>query len=358
MGKIITIGGKPAGGGGGVTNVTATSPLQSSGGPTPDISILSGTNPEDIIKWDGNNWVVGPNVNGEPAWAQYSDTQYTTSNRLTLIGGAGYIKLPNNAGSVIDTYLPFGVSFYDNVTEKITPQGIGEVYLLRVNFKGVSSTNQNYLSVRLNIGGAQGIILERVATFPRGAGIEHSFTSTNVLYSLNTFVTNGGELEIFADDNADIWDVSYVITRISANDLDLPDAPSDGNTYARNNGTWQQVSDSSTFTDVTPAADFGAAPTGFQNLSYSKNGNVLYLTGILQRTGTGLTPSDTLLCNLPTEFRPTNEMVFECSMGASPSLDNGDAVCRVKSNGDVTLTNTNFLNTNDVVRINAIIRLS
>jgi hypothetical protein len=92
----------------------------------------------------------------------------------------------------------------------------------------------------LDIGGTQGIILEKVTTFPRGAGIDHSFSSTSSLFTLGTFVANGGELMISSDDNITIWDIQYVITRVSANDLDLADAPSDGNDYVRNNSAWVQ----------------------------------------------------------------------------------------------------------------------
>lgn len=175
---------------------------------------------------------------GIPAWAQYSDTVYTTSNRLSITGGAPSVNIPNNAGSVINTFMPPGVEFYDGVSGLITPQTVGEVYDARINFKAESTTNQNYLRIQLDIGGAQGVILEKVIDFPRGAGIEHSFSSTNLFYALGTFISNGGQLKIFADDNAEIWDISYVIARSSVGDLDLPDAPSDGDYYGRINGNW------------------------------------------------------------------------------------------------------------------------
>jgi len=49
-------------GGGGVTDVTADAPLLSSGAPIPNISITPGTNPGDLLVWNGAAWVVSPPV--------------------------------------------------------------------------------------------------------------------------------------------------------------------------------------------------------------------------------------------------------------------------------------------------------
>jgi hypothetical protein len=45
-------------GGGGVTAVTATAPLASTGGATPDISIMPGAAPGDVLVWNGLSWVI------------------------------------------------------------------------------------------------------------------------------------------------------------------------------------------------------------------------------------------------------------------------------------------------------------
>ncbi len=45
------------GGGGGVADVTATAPLASSGGATPDISLTPGTAIGDVLVWNGTQWV-------------------------------------------------------------------------------------------------------------------------------------------------------------------------------------------------------------------------------------------------------------------------------------------------------------
>lgn len=207
------------------------------------------TSDYDASQIDNDSSVSGATVadaldnmqNGIPAWAQYSDTTYTTGSRFSITGNAAAVNMPNDSGSVIDAYMPVGLEFYDGVSGLITPNTVGETYDLRINFKGESTTNQNFLTISLDIGGALGVILEKVVDFPRGQGIEHSFSSSNIIYALGTFVANGGQLKISADDDAEIWDVSYYIVRTSGVDIDLPDAPSDGNQYARQDGLWAQV---------------------------------------------------------------------------------------------------------------------
>lgn len=177
-----------------------------------------------------------------PAWAQYADTQYTDSNRLTIIGNAAPITLPNNAGNTFREAMPTGIDFYNGTTQKITPQTRLENYIWRLNFKADSSTNQNFIVVKIDIGGSVGVILEREIDLARGANVDHGISVTSEFFALDTFISNGGTITIEADDNAEIWDIAYVFTRISTGDLDLPDAPSDGSTYGRLNGSWSQIS--------------------------------------------------------------------------------------------------------------------
>ena len=175
---------------------------------------------------------------GIPSWAQYADTQYTTGSRFSITGGALAVTLPNNALNNITTYMPPGVDFYDGST--VTPATVGEVYMLRINYKAESATADNYMNISIDIGnGSEVVVLEKILTFPKGISIEHSFSSSNLIYALGTFIANGGTIKIYADDNTDVWDINYVISRVSVGDLDLPDAPSDGQSYVRKDGSWE-----------------------------------------------------------------------------------------------------------------------
>lgn len=186
-----------------------------------------------------------------PAWAQYSDTQYTQASPFVLSAGVE-VTLPNNAGSVIDTYMPSGLQFYNGSTQRITPGGIGETYSLRISFTCDSATNNNNVVIRLNIGGAQGVILKRIIGLRLGTNVTYDISTTNAIYALGTFVANGGEVTIEAqDNNTEIYDVSYYIVRNNGANIDIPDAPTDGNTYGRRLGAWEAISSGGSIDQVT-----------------------------------------------------------------------------------------------------------
>ena len=69
-----------AGGTGTVTDVTASSPLSSSGGATPDISLDAGTTAGDVLTWDGSVWAGAAPTGGV--------TDVTASSPLSSSGGA------------------------------------------------------------------------------------------------------------------------------------------------------------------------------------------------------------------------------------------------------------------------------
>ena len=104
------------------------------------------------------------------------------------------------------------------------------------------------------------------------------------------------------------------------------------------------------WTELIPAVGFSSF-AGFQPMSYRKDVHTVFVSGILERTGSLLVPNNTLIGTLPVGFRPSNEMVIYGSMGTSPNSNNGDSIFNIKTNGEITLTNANILNSGDVVRI-------
>ena len=152
----------------------------------------------------------------ETGWAQYTATNYTSGSPLSISQGATEV-IENNAGSTITSHLPYGVtSLYDETLFKITPQNIGDAYLIRVDFKAYTSSPSGLAEIQLNIGGAQGVISRRKITFPKGTGssnfISDSFTTA--IHSLDTFVANGGQLQVESFTGiTSIYDINFVIFR-------------------------------------------------------------------------------------------------------------------------------------------------
>lgn len=148
-------------------------------------------------------------------WAQYSDDQYTSASPQVVNQGVTAV-LGNNAASTITAHLPPGItSLYDGT--KITPQNNGDAYLLRVNFKAFTSSQNGVLELALDIGGAQGVILSDDVAFPRGTGAANvrDITRTFLIYSLGTFIANGGEIKVTSvTGNTSIYETTYVISRV------------------------------------------------------------------------------------------------------------------------------------------------
>ena len=148
-------------------------------------------------------------------WAVYRDNAHTSGSPLVISeGNTG--ELENNAAIVIDGYLPIGVtSFYDAVNYKITPENVGDYYMITVRFVASTSKNGGYFTFGIDIGGSLGIRFKEMFLFPKGNGVAHDFSIDIPCYSLDTFVANGGIPKIISENgNTSIWDIELQVARI------------------------------------------------------------------------------------------------------------------------------------------------
>lgn len=172
--------------------------------------------------WSISNGGLSPSdvqtiIKSNTGWAQYSDTQYTSTTPLVVAEGSE-IALTNNAGQTITSHLPLGIAaLYDGTTNKITPENSGDSYILRIDFTAFSTSNTGYGEIKLNVGGAVGQILDIPVNFPRGTGILNAreLTRSTLMYSLDTFIQNGGTLSYESvRGSTSIYDIVFVISRI------------------------------------------------------------------------------------------------------------------------------------------------
>lgn len=130
-------------------------------------------------------------------WAVYRDTAYTTGSPFTIAAGAS-AYLPNNAGDNITDYLPDCAQpdgLYDGTY--ITPCTTGDYYVFTCRFVARHALGlQGVFEFGVDIGGAMGVIFKEVETMPKGAGTDHYFSIVVPFYSLDTFVANGGRVQI------------------------------------------------------------------------------------------------------------------------------------------------------------------
>lgn len=166
----------------------------------------------------GNDFVVSaysPSSNSFTGWAQYSDDSLSSGSPQVVNQGSTAV-ITNNAANVIESQLPIGVSsLYDGL--KIRPDQVGDAYMIRVNFDAFTSVQSGFATLELDIGAPQNVILKKGITFPKGAGLANaiSISTSNLVYTLGTFIANGGELKLVSNSgNTSIYNVSYVISRI------------------------------------------------------------------------------------------------------------------------------------------------
>ena len=167
------------------------------------VTIVRGNEPVQVPLWQLNDHTTG--------WGLYSDTQYTSGSAFAVSGNTDTL-LPNNAGTVIESQKPRDVeTFYRN--GKITGRnGDGLLVAITMHTRPTNASTE-YMDLWLDVGGSVGEIFRRTVPFPKGSGVEHSFSTTISCYTLDTWQQNGAAVYVRAPGPLDVYDIQYVITR-------------------------------------------------------------------------------------------------------------------------------------------------
>jgi hypothetical protein len=152
-------------------------------------------------------------------WAVYVDSQYTVGSPLVIGQGTTANITINGGAGTIRTYLPYGVTdLYDVNTGLITPAQIGDGYAISFSFKAKPSTNNGVLIFGIDLGAPIGRRFLKTIILARGTNLEHDYYFTVTAYALDTFVANGGQIQITADSgDIDAYDFLVQIHRMSSN---------------------------------------------------------------------------------------------------------------------------------------------
>lgn len=147
----------------------------------------------------------------ETGWIQVSDDEHTQSTPLTISSNVRTL-LPNNAANVLNVTNPIGGSTWW-ANDKFNPDNSGDTYDLRVGFIADPTLNNRNLTLELDIGGTQGVIWSKTLRLARGAGVDTRIIETIDIFTLGTFIANGGEIFITCDGDVDIYDIVIKIER-------------------------------------------------------------------------------------------------------------------------------------------------
>jgi hypothetical protein len=153
----------------------------------------------------------------QEGWVVYSDSTYTSASPLTIASARTKLTCDGLGAGTNKIYVPEGVTdFWDTTTNKVTPQNIGDAYDFRVQFKGKCSTVSAYFDFELDVGAPLNDIFRRTLSASKGANAEISYSLGVPLFSLDTFIANGGDLYLNTIDDGTtltVYDIQIFIKR-------------------------------------------------------------------------------------------------------------------------------------------------
>lgn len=153
--------------------------------------------------------IAGYYISAETGWGVYNDTQYTSVSPLLLAADTD-TPLPNNAGSVIETYKPTVLETFYSAGNIIGVTGMA--LAITVDFKvRPTSGAATYIEDWIDIGPPVGQLYRRISSFPKGTGEERNISHTEGVYTLDTWEANGGVVTIRSNGPCEIYDIRYVI---------------------------------------------------------------------------------------------------------------------------------------------------
>lgn len=146
-------------------------------------------------------------------WILYGDDQYTSGSPLVVTAGTT-VNLPNNAATTITSSAPLGTSFYNGT--KITPDNVGDAFTISLRVTVESSINEGALAITLDIGDGitPNVIIGDSRRLVRGSGTPQNVVFDFTVFSLATFVANGGQLKFEAvAGNLSVYDINMMVQR-------------------------------------------------------------------------------------------------------------------------------------------------
>ena len=151
------------------------------------------------------------NPTSSSGWGNYSDTVYTSGSPLSVLAATDTV-LPNNKGSVIETYKQDNVTTYYDGT--VVTGRTGDTIEFTVDLVAVPTSGAaTYLEIWIDIGGGVGELYKRLITFPKGAGVERPVNFSVNGYTLNTWEANGATVYVRSDGPVNLYNIRYVIER-------------------------------------------------------------------------------------------------------------------------------------------------
>lgn len=147
-------------------------------------------------------------------WVEFKDTINTEQNKQQLTASQDNI-ITINAGQTILAYAPLGgETLWDSSTNKISPINLGDSYMIRVDFDAQIASNDGWFDFKVNIGGSIGTAFGETKVFPKGQNVSHKYSLGFPIYTLGTFIQNGGSLIINPSHTMQVYNKRIIIFKI------------------------------------------------------------------------------------------------------------------------------------------------
>lgn len=172
--------------------------------PAPEVNKVTADNLNEI-KASVNNLY---DVNG---WVEYGDTANTMANPQVLSPSINTLITIDGLANILEQQ-PLNNSLWQN--NRITPIKRGDAYVIRLDFTASIQNSDGYFDLRINIGGTIGDLFQDRLQFPKGNNVAHRFSKTILIYTLDTFISNGGQIFVQSTHTANIWDKRIIISKI------------------------------------------------------------------------------------------------------------------------------------------------
>ena len=156
----------------------------------------------------------------ETGWGFYADSTYTDVSPLVINNDKIQITCDGLDGATNTTELPTRLSnIWNTTTNVIDAKDAGDSFALRFAFKATAPQN-GYFDIGLDIGAdiisSPIVVASETKIHPKGAGVVSTYSFDVPIFTLSTFVANGGKLFIDTRDDAIIVNVHDITVLLVA----------------------------------------------------------------------------------------------------------------------------------------------
>lgn len=153
---------------------------------------------------------------GGPGWVYVSDSVHTTGSRQAITAGTRTQITIDGLGS--DTELSYIDTLPTDIwgSNAINANTVGDAFSTRFQVTFVPTVvAEGYVDIELDIGtgGSPIVILKRTQLLTKGNGIEQPFNAGLPIFTLATFVANGGRLYVTPSINISMFGKALFLNR-------------------------------------------------------------------------------------------------------------------------------------------------